>query len=239
MKIDLVCMKCLFGNVDQQHKLAEFSNDGRYILECPQGHISTIVVQESKYEILFEIATNAIIDGYYREAVATFAACIERFYEYAIYILLEEGKVERALVKKTWKLINVQSERQLGAFIFLWINHFKDSPEILNDTQIKFRNSGVHKGLIPTKDKAIEFGNTALNIILPKLLKLQNKVTTSFNKNFSYEMQEHANDLRNDDGFLVHTTIPTIFRLALSEPDLSYSVESHIHSIIQSRNKNS
>jgi hypothetical protein len=38
--------------------------------------------------VLFDIGANAVVDGYYREAITSFSASLERFYEYFLGALL-------------------------------------------------------------------------------------------------------------------------------------------------------
>lgn len=72
--------------------------------------------------------------------------------------------------------VSSQSERQLGAFIFLFTQHFKTKPELLHDNLVKLRNEVIHKGKIPTKDEAIKYGQEILELITGYLKKLiQNK----------------------------------------------------------------
>lgn len=48
-----------------------------YNLTCDNGHKTVSIVTNPKYEILVELALDAIVDGYYREAVTTFQAALE------------------------------------------------------------------------------------------------------------------------------------------------------------------
>ncbi len=54
---------------------------------CPNGHKSRMTMQNELYELLFQQAVYCIQDGYYREAVGTFHAALERFMEFATEIL--------------------------------------------------------------------------------------------------------------------------------------------------------
>lgn len=140
---------------------------------CSRGHKSVTVLQQQKFEVLFDIGANAILDGYYREAVSSFTSSLERFYEFCIKALCEKKKVESSVFSKAWKEISNQSERQLGAFIFLWTSEFRQMPELLSNKDSEFRNGVIHKGKIPTKEEALKYGNTILNIIRPKIEQLQ------------------------------------------------------------------
>jgi hypothetical protein len=55
----------------------EFTDDGLYEATCPKGHKSITILQQRKFEILFDIGIYAINDGYYREAISSFTASLE------------------------------------------------------------------------------------------------------------------------------------------------------------------
>src|SRR5450759_1525283 len=114
-------MKCLqeFGRPSSEFSQIEFRDDGRYELKCSFGHETTTVLQQQKFEILFEIGAHAILDGYYREAVSSFTSSLERFYEFAIRVFLEKSSKSDDLFQSCWSKVSSQSERQLGAFVFL------------------------------------------------------------------------------------------------------------------------
>jgi hypothetical protein len=196
------------------------------------------MVQEAKYEILFEIGVNAIADDYYREAVASFASALERFYEFAIGALLHAANVSRDEVRITWKQISSSSERQLGAFTLLWLRHFGKSPELLSTKHVSFRNDVVHKGRIPERAEAIDFGDSVLAIILPKLSQLRQEIPESVNQMVFYSLQERR--ISSDSSQLVGSmTIPTIFRITQSEPDVKHSVATHLELVLKQRRFNS
>ncbi|MEN5288002.1 hypothetical protein ABE494_18900 [Stenotrophomonas lactitubi] len=151
--------------------MAEYNDSGVFHLTCNQGHQSVTVLQQNRFELLFEIACNAINDGYYREAVSSFAASLERFYEYAIRVMLKNAKTSPDVFDSSWKDVSNQSERQLGAFIFLWAAFFGEKPGILDREKQgdwpRFRNRVVHKGTIPSKEEAILFGEKIHRVIAP------------------------------------------------------------------------
>ncbi|MDV3434329.1 hypothetical protein R1H25_02560 [Stenotrophomonas sp. C2852] len=160
--------------------MAEYNDSGVFHLACDQGHQSVTVLQQNRFELLFEIACNAINDGYYREAVSSFAASLERFYEYAIRVMLKDADTSPDVFSKSWKEVSNQSERQLGAFIFLWAACFGEKPGILDQDKQgdwpKFRNRVVHKGAIPSKEEAILFGEKIHRVIAPLRSSLSHKM---------------------------------------------------------------
>jgi hypothetical protein len=173
MRLPISCAACQlqFGAPTGMFSDCEFRDDGCYNLTCGRGHETLTVLQQHRFEILFEIAVYAILDGYYREAVSSFTSGIERFYEYALRILFEGRPAE--LFEACWKSVASQSERQLGAFIFAWATKFGEAPKVLAQRQVEVRNRVIHKGQIPTKAEAIEYGNSALGLARPQVRRLQ------------------------------------------------------------------
>jgi hypothetical protein len=102
----------------------EWQDDGRYEVTCPKGHTSITILQEQKFELLFDIGAYALIDGYYREAVSSFTSSLERFYEFFVASVLFENGIGEDVLTSTWKQVVNQSERQLGAFMFLYVREF-------------------------------------------------------------------------------------------------------------------
>ena len=65
-----------------------------------------------------------------------------------------------------------QSERQLGAFVVSYLMENKTPPVLLKTDKANFRNSVIHKGFIPNKQQAIDYGKYISELILPVLQKL-------------------------------------------------------------------
>lgn len=182
MRIMMLCMQCVQALSKSSNPLAglhmypqsvEINDSGIYTVTCRNGHVSSTMNQQHKHETLFELATFAILDGYYREAVTSFASSLERFYEYMIEVVLNEQGCDQELTDKMWKEIAKQSERQLGAFVVLYTSLFKIEPRTLNQDRVKFRNDVVHKGAVPTRAKAVEFGQEVLEVIRAALRDLR------------------------------------------------------------------
>jgi len=177
VRLLIPCMKCLqeLGRPSGEFARVEFRDDGKYDLTCSSGHATTTILQQQKFEVLFDIGAHAIIDGYYRESVSSFTASLERFYEFAINVFLLNSSGSDDVFKACWKSVSNQSERQLGAFIFLWASKFGAMPALLPDNRVSFRNGVIHKGKIPTKEEAIDFGNSVLSVVRQNMLLLREK----------------------------------------------------------------
>lgn len=165
MKIKFHCWKCLeenFGNMNlsfhHDETPKDISNDYFYDFTCINGHKNHFVVSNHKYELLFDSGIYALNDGYYREAVADFAASLERFYEICIRIILIEcTKNGTDSFDVLWNEIARQSERQYGAFLALYTSFMGKSPEKQNENMVAFRNKVIHKGEFPSKEETIKY----------------------------------------------------------------------------------
>lgn len=145
----------------------ELAEDRVYRGTCDRGHSVCFVLPQQKFEILFDLGVCAIFDGYAREAVLSFAASLERYFEFSVRVILRKQGVEAEKITEMWKAISAQSERQLGSFIGLYTSEFKKKPNIMDQKHVTIRNNVAHKGAIPTKDEAIEFGDYIVSLIRP------------------------------------------------------------------------
>ena len=142
-----------------------YSQGPRYDGLCKYKHINRIYLEDRPFEVLFEIAAHAILDGYYREAVASFTSSLERFYEFAIRCFVKRHGIEPDVFSKSWNTVVKQSERQLGAFFYLWLSHFGTIPALLPTDKTTFRNKVIHQGLIPSREEAVSYGQVVLLLI--------------------------------------------------------------------------
>lgn len=218
MKILMTCATCMQEDIKTAFPFGTigFRDDGRYEVICPKGHSSITLLQQQKFEILFDIGAYAILDGYYRESVSSFTSSLERFYEFFIKVICLSNGVEWESFTSAWKDVSNQSERQLGAFIFLHLQTFGNKPNLLDNNKSKFRNDVVHKGKIPTKQESMIYGQEVLNVIRPLLKVLKS--------NYEKEIQQilfkymSGNRKTSDDGLSVSTmSIQTILSIANGE----------------------
>ena len=216
MRIPLLCMQCKEKTLFYP---ATLQDNGLYELKCKNGHESIISLQEQKFEILFDLAANAILDGYYREAVSSFTSSLERFYEFYIKVIAIKHNVSEEVYLKSWKSIKNQSERQLGAYILLYTIEKDKDPPLLHNKKIEFRNEVIHKGKIPSKENAISYGEAVLNVISPVLHDLK----TNENDHVMTVVSRHNRDRNKkikDAKFMSTMSIATTLSIAtaLSEP---------------------
>lgn len=179
MKLPINCLQCQNSQILAE---VEFIDDGRYEFTCSKGHVSTTLLQQQKFEILFEIGAYAINDGYYREAISSFTSALERFYEFFIKVICVSKGNDWPEIVNTWKAIASQSERQLGAFILLYHLEHGKKPSLLSRSKNEFRNSVIHKGKIPTKQEAINYGQSVLDLVRPIIEDLRKSHSGSIQK---------------------------------------------------------
>jgi len=176
MRLEISCSKC-----SEQIALGEsgvvnswvysVSDGGIYEFECPQGHRTTTVLRTPKHEVLYAIGANAYLDGYFRDAIASFASALERYYEFALKVISRHKDIVPATFEKTWGFMQNQSERQYGAFITVWMMETGKPYTALSKTKInywsKLRNGVIHQGKIPTPQECLEYGQYVVDIVAP------------------------------------------------------------------------
>jgi hypothetical protein len=147
-------------------------DSGFHRLTCRHGHKSSACLQALRFEVLAELAATAIVDGYYREAISSFAASLERFYEFYLALVFEKRGLNATVHAATWKQVVSQSERQLGAFLFVCALDEQRAPPVFPAKFVKLRNEVVHKGKIPSQAEAIEYGQAIIDYLAPILAKV-------------------------------------------------------------------
>jgi hypothetical protein len=153
--------------------VSEVRDDGCYEITCDAGHLARVALENVKFEILFELALNGLMDGYSREAVSSFTSSLERFYEFFWRVVCEHFGVPPDAVVETWKATSNQSERQLGLFITAHLLLTKRAPTMLTNTDVQFRNNVIHKGVVPNRDAAAEYGDAVQGLINAGLFELR------------------------------------------------------------------
>jgi hypothetical protein len=199
MRINIICPKCAqaAGGSAIFH-VATIREDGLYTGRCPKGHDLLVATQTLRHEMLFEIAMNAIVDGYRREAISSFAASVERFFEFSLRVLSKNRKVPEQIVDGAWKTVSRQSERQLGAFVFLYVVTFGQQAHILGDRMVQLRNDVIHRGLLPNQDQVLEFGAAAYEVIQMGMQKLRAECIDDVNAVLTEHVTEIAKKMGTD-----------------------------------------
>jgi hypothetical protein len=151
-------MQCLAenGRLSIGAEMADYFDDGIAVVECSAGHKTALVMQSQKFEMLLDSGSEALLEGFTLEACASFAAALERFYDFALRVAFVGRQLSPELYDKMFKQMASQSERQLGAFMLLHVLEFGSaySPKT---SIVETRNAVIHKGHIPTIEKATAF----------------------------------------------------------------------------------
>jgi hypothetical protein len=183
------------GHPSDELVSVELRDDGLLNVTCQNGHATVTAIQEQKYELLFELAVMALLDGYPREAATGMAASLERFYEFALRILCAKRGINDSAFSTAWKLIANQSERQFGAFVFAYMLESGIAPLTIDEEKPnhivgqdwkgrpwkEFRNSVVHKGYMPSASEAMAYGELVFNHIKELTIWLSENCSEAFN----------------------------------------------------------
>lgn len=155
---------------------AEFADNGIHDLKCANCAARYCVfLRKQKFEVLFDLGTRALMDGYAREAVASFSAALERFLEFYVraFALERSADAERdfdevsAALEATWKHVVSQSERQVGMFALAYFVREGKEPDFLTAKSLgtDFRNKVVHRGYLPTREEVEVYAAQVFSLI--------------------------------------------------------------------------
>lgn len=195
----------------------EMTDSGAFTTTCDKGHVTLTALQQHKFEILFTFGAMALLDGYPRESIASIATSLERLYELYVQAISFKHGVSADVFDQAWKLVNSQSERQFGAFLFLYlVENKKNCPIILNEkpvlpgvkprTWVEFRNEVVHKGYIPSYQEALAYGDIAYKFIW----KIIGELKDDSNKGIlSQVVVQHLSRKNTGDKPMATMSIPT------------------------------
>lgn len=223
IRFSTLCIQCLKedGNTKEAYEnlkkemqgkedyLTEINDENLYEYVCPRGHKSFSQLSEEKFVLLFDLGALALLDGYAKEAVSTFASSYERFVEFCIKVICVSKSVPFESFLKTWKTMIKQSERQIGAFYILQLLEFGETKYIIADKWISFRNKVIHQGYIPKSEEAINYGQYILSIIDLLLIELENKDPESLRKANFLRISENGTTI-GENVSLSTSSMPTI-----------------------------
>lgn len=159
--------------VDTVMPVTEVRDDGLYEITCGAGHTTRVALENAKFEVLFELALNGLLDGYPREAVSSFTSSLERFYEFFWRVTCTHSGISVEEAIEAWKVVSNQSERQLGMFITAHLFLTKRAPKLLTNAEVEFRNRVIHKGFVPSRGAAAKYGDSVMQLINSALSELR------------------------------------------------------------------
>ena len=222
MKMPLICAECMHDDVASANFIAssELNDNSIYEVRCPKGHQSYVVLQQQKFELLFDIGACALLDGYHREAVSSFTSSLERFREFFIRASFLQNENTLNDIEEVWKQVAKHSERQLGAYVAVYMRECGTVPPLLNSKNIEFRNNVVHRGKIPQRSESIAYGEAILEVIRPALSIAKLKFPIGVEQLTTQHVM--AAHLTLQPGVRVATScMPTILSLSSGEPSRS------------------
>jgi hypothetical protein len=151
--------------------LADIEQDNAYVGPCRNSHEMRVTLQVVRYQLLFESGIVAELVGFHREAVSSIAAALERFYEFAIEVFTLRAGIEPDTHAAAWEQVH-QSERQLGAFLFLHLVNlgkaFKVGRKEIEtyEKRFGFRNKVIHAGYFPSEKEVLDFARYVYDLIV-------------------------------------------------------------------------
>lgn len=175
MHLNLFCLQCMAQPAERPGSITvkvPLQESNLYRFECSAGHQCEMLLQQQRFQLLAEVAAQAIVDGYHREAVTSFAGSLERFMEFAVRVIALHHGVSNETMEQAWKPLANRSERQAGASVMATLLLWQEPPARLGDRFETLRNKVVHKGYVPSRDEAVEFGQAVIHLIQPVLTRL-------------------------------------------------------------------
>lgn len=132
---------------------AELRDSGVAYVSCPNGHSAAVVYERQRHEILLRSAVAALLVGYAQEATSVAFTALERAYEFAIRVLCRHRGADAQVLDDTWKAVANRSERQYGAFCFLYAAEFNEAWHN-TESLAHFRNKVIHRGYLASEKEA-------------------------------------------------------------------------------------
>lgn len=148
-------------------------------IKCSKGHKSIVQINHFHFDVLYQSALLSYMNEFYSESLMSFAASLERTYEFYIKISLLKKKVSIEKINLFWKELNNSSERQYGAFCIEYLAN-TGKPWKSNQKQVTFRNKVIHKGYIANSHEVKIFAQYCLDQI--------NKIFDEFSNGYGDEI---------------------------------------------------
>lgn len=223
--IYLSCPKCSeeigYGKNPVEYKVANDLGCLEYF--CSNEHQNFVVVQNFDFEILLSMAIESMNDEYYRDAIFNFASALERCFEFVIELLFFEKGLDKKEYDTFWKNLENYSEAQFGAFTALYLNRF-GLVFNRNHNTAGFRNRVIHKGHIPNKAEAWEYGEYVVNAIHDIMeivaLNIDKKIVADFT---GKKLSDKCKNIKsNKDASMTTLSMPCISLRTATDEDIKY-----------------
>jgi len=185
-----------------------------YHFKCINNHDNLVEIQAFKFELLFESGLRAIKDNYLLESVLSLTASLERFYEFFIRIKMNSNGLISKDFDQLFNNIANQSERQYGAFLFIYGYTYKQNPPVLiKKKSVEFRNKVVHKGYLPKEIEVLTYAEDVFNTIkfyYSKLLTDNNKEIFNYLTEIQSQRQIENRDLMDKTNTNISSIAPCL-----------------------------
>ena len=191
-------MKEFSVDIDDLH-YEELNGNSYFDFYCKKGHRNIIVLQEQPFELLFQSGVVLLSKRYTREAVLNFASSLERYMEFCIKALVFSEQCQTDSFVSTWEGIGNRTERQLGAFYFLYLMAMKEAPELINKKKIgkkdmdNFRNDIIHNGHFVSNKEAETYGKYVYDFIISTLTLFNEKLGDKWQTGLNTAVFHHLN----------------------------------------------
>ena len=197
-------------------------DDGFIEITCQRGHHTATIIQQTKFEILSQLAIKAGADGNYRDTIASFAASLERLFEFFVEATCRKNGVEKKVFVKAWKNVASQSERQLGTFVAAYILETREAAKLLPSQQASLRNKVIHNGMIPNNEQAMRFGQAVTDCAKPLIQLLRNESFSEMARTLIFERMDECHKRAQNLKVSASTlSMNTFFNLGSMEQELN------------------
>ena len=194
MRISAVCAVCVDEQIAKKEQPrptileGALDDSGFARVNCPHGHESITVFDSRRYHILANSAARAYVDGYTNEVIAVIGTAVERAQEFYIKVSSRAKGLPADSIKSAWASISAQSERQLGAFYFMYLlDNESHLPTIRK--HVELRNSVVHRGKIASDQECLVYATYSYD----RILKIERVLTERFADFAAQEAQDEIN----------------------------------------------
>lgn len=194
MKIPLPCHEC--GADSHMWVFAEI--DGGDVLAgvCPQGHeVRFRLSYEAPHELLLDAGALALLDEYYREAVANFAAGLEQSFEFYVEASMYAAGIPDPQIRKLLTQ-NRLDQRRLGMMSACYLRDTGQPFDLLDNRYVAFRNRVVHNAAWPARAEAVGYADYVCRTVIALHAALGSKLSALLDLKDERADAVAADDLR-------------------------------------------
>ena len=121
----------------------------------------------------------------------------------------------------TWKQVDRSSERQFGAFVFLYAAHTKTAPELWDNKLTEVRNKVVHKGHFASSAAATTYGEECYERIHAIARVIRDTCPVAWNDEHFRQIRERL--VKQADGGAQATTTSPVY-VVIDRPVPAFAV---------------